>query len=840
MAEPVVSTILTQLALLTSQELKLLWGVDKEVEKLISNFQAIQAVIEDAEYRQVKELAVRHWLDKLKEVSYDIDDVLDKWITTSKKFQMKKVENASKLWKKVSISFDCFFCKKVSLRHEIAFSIRDLKETLDTIAMEKNSFNFSPTVSTSTQLEHKITTSFIDLLEVQGRDDYKNTLINLLLIESSQAPIIHIISIVGMGGIGKTTLARIAFNDDKVNTHFDKKIWVCVSVPFVETNIAKAILESLTDVAPNVSELETMLRKIRQSLEGKKFLLVLDDVWTETPDDWKQLKNSLKCASKGSKIIMTTRKESTAKIMGATNMIPLGKLSDNESWLLFTQIAFFGKTKEKCEKFIDIGRKIVDKCKGLPLALKTLGSLLSLKSEVEEWQRALDSNLWGIDKIEAELFPTLLLSYYDLSSILKKCLSYCALFPKDYVIEKDALIKLWMAQGYLGNEEMELVGEKYFNTLVMRSFFQDFEKSEYDNNIIRCKMHDIVHDCIQSIAKNECSYIEFESPTMPQFEISTKSIRHVLIKLSSIPPYILNLKLRSLVVETERNDFTLNTSLSKKLTCLRTLALNLGWGKANLEGIKNLIHLRHFELHSITTVILSEALCDLYNLRTLDLTGCWNLRKLAQGIGKLVNLRHLLILRTFSLEYIPKGVERLSCLRTLNKFIIAGDGYNKKACTSLDCLKNLKLNQRSLELELGNVRDINALKLAYLESMKNLLDLVLRKWRHINIAFPKLKVLRFGYLTEWKEWHFETSEYTDEDSTIFETSECIDEDITIMPYLHFLSMIDCPELKAIPDQILRTPTLQHLEISDCDILRESYKTEDGRSKFSHIPKITID
>ncbi|XP_044486347.1 disease resistance protein RGA2-like [Mangifera indica] len=933
MAEALVSTILKQLALLTTQELKLLCCVDKEVEKLISIFQAIQAMIEDAENRQVKELAGQDWLDKLKEVSYDIDDVLDKWITTRRKFQTKKVENASKLWKKVCscILFDCFCCKKISLRHDIAFSIKNLNETLGVIAKEKDRFSFSLTISSTSQLEHQITNFLIDLSEVFGRNNSKNDLMKLLLTESSEAPILSVVSIVGMGGIGKTTLARIVFNDDKVNTYFDKKIWVCVSVPFDESKIAKAILESLIGVAPNLSELETMLQKIRESLREKKFLLVLDNVWTETPNSWEQLKDSLKYGSHGSRIIVTTRKKSTVEIMGTTNMIQLGELVDDESWLLFTRIAFFGKAKEECENFIDIGRKIVAKCKGMPLALKTLGSLLRLKTHVEQWQRVLDSNLWEKEVIEAKLSPPILLSYYDLPSKLKKCISYCALFPKDYVIEKGALIKLWMAQGYLGNEKMELDGENYFNTLVMRSFFQDFQKSEYDDNIIQCKMHDIVYDCIQSIAKNKCSYIEFESPTMPQFEMSMRSIRHATIKLPSIPPYILNLKLRSLVVETEFDDFTLNTSLSKKLTCLRTLALNLGCRKANLEGIKNLIHLRYFELHSFDTIILSEALCDLYNLQTLDLTDCLNLKKLPQGIGKLVNLRHLLIVGTLDLEYIPKGVERLSCLRTLNKFIIGGDGYNNKACTSLDSLKNLKLNQRSLQLVLRYVRDINAIKLANLGSMKNLLDLVLRfdmlgdkrtselilgvlklpsnllklqilgyggrsmpfdwkvslsKLRELQlcvfsaceylpplgklpslesltiysmhevvrvgneflgiengvtsiIAFPKLKFLRFLELAKWKEWHFETSEYTDEDSTIFETSEYTVEDITIMPCLRFLSMMFCPELKAIPDQILRTPTLQHLEISYCNILRESYETEDGRSKISHIPKTTF-
>ncbi|XP_031263631.1 putative disease resistance protein RGA3 [Pistacia vera] len=538
MAEALVSVVLEQLASFARQQIDGQWtlvvGVDDQVQKLTSHFQAIRAVLEDAESRQFKDSGVRDWLDKLKEASYDIDDVLDEWNTSIGKLQLKEVRNASKpMIKKVCSIIPCYsFCfRKVILPCAIARKIKSLNKTLDVITTEKNMFDFSLKEG-NVEVRRLTTTSLIDVPTVHGRDTDKDELLNKLLNESSHAPAISIISIAGMGGIGKTTLARLVFNDDKVKVHFDERIWICVSEPFDEIRIAKAILESLTGDASNLGELETILRKISQYLERKTFFLVLDDVWTEDPKDVEQLMIALKCGSQGSRILVTTRKQNVAKTIGATNMIMLETLSENESWSLFRQIAFLGEVDKNLE---DIGGKIVAKCKGLPLAIKTVGSLLRFKTNIGEWQSVLDNEMWEIEEVERGIFPPLLLSYYDLPSTLKKCFSYCAIFPKDYEIEKDELIKLWMAQSYLRderNKDMELIGEKYFESLAVRSFFQDFKKNEYDGSIESFKMHDIVHDFAQFLTKNECFSIEIEIDNYneSQLKSSLKNVRHSMFK----------------------------------------------------------------------------------------------------------------------------------------------------------------------------------------------------------------------------------------------------------------------------------------------------------------------
>ncbi|XVF78403.1 hypothetical protein PTKIN_Ptkin14bG0129400 [Pterospermum kingtungense] len=492
MAESLISIVLNQLASITGQQaaqaFKLFTEVDEEVENLTSNLEAIQAVLEDAEERQLKDKAVKNWLDELKDVSYDIDDVLDEWSTAILKREATTVTDVA-LLKKVwsSILSSCFCIRKVVMKHETALKIQEVNKRLAVIANERNRYNF--TTERESHEQRNITTSVIDESEVFVREEDKKTMKDMLLSESSEVKnSLRIISVVGMGGIGKTSLTRLAYNDAEVESHFEKRIWVCVSDPFDEQRISVEILESLLGTKPDLVGKNNMQEKISEVVSRKKILLALDDVWTEDSNKWEQLKGSLKRSSGGSRILLTTRKKAVGMAMGSrsTDMFFLGKLSEDKCWLLFSHLAFFERTREECEKLEDLGRKIVEKCKGLPLAVKTLGGLLRFKAKEQEWQNILDSKMWEIEEVEKGVFPPLLLSYYDLPPALRRCFSYCAIFPKDYMIQKDKLIKLWMAQGFVNEREnkgMEIIGEEYFNTLAMRSFFQEFDKDENNDMI---------------------------------------------------------------------------------------------------------------------------------------------------------------------------------------------------------------------------------------------------------------------------------------------------------------------------------------------------------------------
>ncbi|GLT80546.1 hypothetical protein SLA2020_519810 [Shorea laevis] len=930
MAEAIVSRVLEKLSSVLEEEVRRITNVRGEVEKLASNFRAIKAVLEDAERQQMGKgkASVRDWLYKLKEVSYDIENVLDEWSTAIFKSKLEKKKVCSFI---PSPSF-CF--NRGKLLHKTARKILELNGRLDVIANEREKYGLKE-LSVEKPIRREQTTSLVNLAEVCGRVMDKERIVDILLSEGR----IDVISIVGVGGIGKTTLAQVAFNNEKVESHFEERIWVCVSDPFDVMRIAKAILTSLGENAwQNLVELEDVLKLLRDSVKDKKFLLVLDDVWAEQPEGWDDLKNSLSSGSPGSKILVTTRKETVARAMGCPTWFPVERLSEEESWKLFSQIAYLGRSNEDCEKLREIGWKIAEKCKGLPLTLKTVGGLMLLKKTIEEWQSVLDSEIWELEVAEEGLFRPLMFSYFDLPSHLRECFSYCAVFPKDHVIEKDNLIGLWMAQGLLKgtqHRDMEMVGEDYFNDLSMRSFFQDFEKDE-NGGIIRCKMHDMVHDFAQFLTRGECLTVEAGSSS--SIEGFNESARHVMFMIpyggsDEWPTRIYDAEnLHTLLVDCSAFG-ELNVDLLKlfeKLKCLRILKCHSERINKCPKQIRNLIHLRSLDLSdNMSLEKLPEAVCDLYNLLILDISRCWNLRSLPCRMGNLINLRHLRNESTAFVEFMPKGMEKLTCLRTLSSFVV--DSGGKGAALSelgnlihlrgylvIIGLRNVRDEREAEKAQLRNKKGLTTLFLSFglthldksevseasvlvLEALEPPLDLErLEIWAYkcptptlgvwpswivsltklkffglVNcfdveqlpplwklpsleslalskiggvkkvgveffgietsslspsssssssvVAFPNLKSLKFFKMEEWEEWDYGSRG---------------EEDIKIMPCLSSLGIFGCEKLKMLPDSILRSTTLQNLEIWGSPVISSRCK-EEYQPHISRIPKVGI-
>nr|XP_027101771.1 putative disease resistance protein RGA3 [Coffea arabica]XP_027101772.1 putative disease resistance protein RGA3 [Coffea arabica] len=396
-------------------------------------------------------------------------------------------------------------------------------------------------------------------------------------------------------------------------------------------------------------------------------------------------------------------------------------MSDSDCWLIMQRIAFANKSGTSARRWKELWQKIAEKCKGLPLAAKTMGSLLRFKDTVQQWQNVLDSEIWQLEEAAVELFPHLYLSYNELSPELKRCFSYCAVFPKDHEIYVEELISLWIAQGYVRprrrGERLELVGREYFNKLAMRSFFQELQEVEGYfgfHEYMKCKMHDIVHDFAQFLTKNECHALDGTRRNS-----SSERPRHLTIleegteeEMFSSPVVDFG-RLRSFFAFRRIGTVVVPQNLFCSLKCVRTLTLSRCELAEIPTEIGRLIHLRHLDLSYNPFITLPEAICDLYYLETLNINDCGQLSCLPERIEGLVHLRHLFNENTDDLRQMPQGFGKLTSLCTLARFI---------ARSNFDDLAILKdLNQLEiLVIEIEGEVDFGSAKLGKKINMREM------------------------------------------------------------------------------------------------------------------------
>ncbi|XP_030953076.1 putative disease resistance RPP13-like protein 1 isoform X1 [Quercus lobata] len=358
---------------------------DTLLTKLKTSCLALSKVLNDAEEREITDTNVREWVDELKDAVYHAEDLLDEIATEALRCQVEAdfVACTSKVRNFICTSFDQFGRKLES-------KIQEVVDKLEYLGLREGVEGRSSQIVPSTSLVDPETI-------IYGRDDDEKAIVNLLLsndVASNNHPCV--IPIVGMGGVGKTTLARDIYNNQRVIDHFSLKAWVCVSKEFDIPKITKNILEAVSSQTYNTTDFNIIQTKLKDYLMGKKFLLILDDVWNEKGDDWELLSIPFKYGTSGSRIIVTTRNESVVSIMSPIQIFHLNKLSEEDCWLLFANHAFGNGNSNAYPELKKIGEEIIKKCDGLPLAAKTLGRLLHYKLEVEEWNKILKSEIWSL------------------------------------------------------------------------------------------------------------------------------------------------------------------------------------------------------------------------------------------------------------------------------------------------------------------------------------------------------------------------------------------------------------------------------------------------------------
>ncbi|KAM4113538.1 hypothetical protein ACJW30_04G002800 [Castanea mollissima] len=680
MAEIILSVfageILGKLISVATEQINLAWGFKEDLTRLLDSLEMIQDVLADAERRQESDWSVRRWLQRLKDVAYDADDVLDEF---AYEILRQKVEIRNQMKKKVRLFFS--FSNPIAFRIKMANKVKIIGDSLKRINDTANGFGLTRAGSVNDNLEiissHQVTDSFLDHLEVVGRGNLVSSIVDLLIKATNQQ--VSVIPIVGMAGLGKTTLAKLLYNE-LLQGHFDEKIWVCVSENFDYIRILRGILESLTHNSSTLKNKNEILECLKIQLKGKRYLLILDDVWNEDPVIWDTLMSCLVAINSnlGNCIIVTTRSDNVARIIETLPRHHLNKLQEEECWSIIKKRVSTIPLNPDLEA---IGRKIAKKCGGVPLVATILGGTMSRTKEKSKWLAIENNEVWNSLHDSNEMLPILKFSFDHLPSpSLKQCFSYCSCFPKNYDIKKEELIQLWMAEGFLQPSQgshlvMEDIGNMYFDIFLLNSFFQDVKQDEH-GNIISCKMHDLVHDLALSISKSETLILREDLGN------DSNHVRHLFIQFDGkiVPriPFSKGVKkLRTFISE----DVALGIKFLD-FKCLRVLKL-YGYTKKELpSSIGQLIHLRLLHLSSTSIEALPKSITKLYNLQTLRIEFCDHLKELPKDLKKLINLRHIYIKRT------PKDIGKLTCLQTLPFFIVSQDTGHR--IEELGCLNQLR------------------------------------------------------------------------------------------------------------------------------------------------------
>ena len=373
--------------------------VHTELKKWEKELQSIREELNDAEEKQITQEAVKSWLFDLRDLAYDMEDILYEFAYEVMRRKLMGAEadeaSTSKIRRFVSSCCTSFNPTHVVRNVKTGSKIREITSRLQDISARKARFGLEKlrgAAATSAWQRPPPTTPMAYEPDVYGRDEDKTLVLDMLRKVEPNENNVGLISIVGMGGLGKTTLARLVYNDDLAK-NFELRAWVCVTEDFDVEKITKAILNSvLNSDASGSLDFQQVQRKLTDTLAGKTLLLILDDVWNENYCNWDRLRAPLSVVAKGSKVIVTTCNKNVALMMGAAkNVHELNHLSEDDCWSVFEKHAFEHRNINDHPNLESIGRKIVAKCGGLPLVAKELAGRLRSKQREAEWESVLNS-----------------------------------------------------------------------------------------------------------------------------------------------------------------------------------------------------------------------------------------------------------------------------------------------------------------------------------------------------------------------------------------------------------------------------------------------------------------
>uniref|UniRef100_A0ACD5W3E3 Uncharacterized protein n=1 Tax=Avena sativa TaxID=4498 RepID=A0ACD5W3E3_AVESA len=720
---PLVSMLRDKASSYLLDQYNVMDGMEKQHKILKRKLPAILDVITDAEDQATAHReGAKAWLQELKTVAYKANDVFDEFKYEALRREAKKNGHYRNLGFHAVKLFPTH--NRVEFRRKMSRKLCQVLQDIEVLVTEMHAFRFKYRPQPSVFKQWRQTDYVIvDPHDIARRSRYKDKkeIVDILLGQASNANL-AVVPIVGMGGLGKTTLAQLIYNEPQIQKHFQLLVWVCVSDTFEVNSLAKSIVEA--SPKKNDDIYKSPLDRLQKLVSGQRYLLVLDDVWNREVHKWERLKVCLQHGGTGSAVLTTTRDKQVAEIMSTDKPYPLENLED--SFLKeIIEVKAFGLQEKKPAELVEMVGEIAERCSGSPLAATALGSVLRTKTSVKEWKAVLSRS--SICTEETDILSILKLSYNDLPSHMKQCFAFCAVFPKDYKIDVDKLIQLWIANGFIPEhkeDSPETIGKQIFSELASRSFFLEKEESKDDKYYSRTtwKIHDLMHDIAIFVMEKEC-VVANKKPC--DTEWFPDSARHLFLS-SEVTEGILNdsMEKRSPAVQTLLLFRSMGRPLQhlSKYNSLHALKL-CTQGESFLMKPKYLHHLRYLDLSNSGIKALPEDISILYNLQMLDLSYCSDLHQLPRQMKYMTSLRHLYTHECWNLKSMPPELGKLTNLQTLTCFVAAHSGPD---CSDVAELKHLNLGG---QLELCKVENIDIeaeAKLANLGNKNDLKELRLR------------------------------------------------------------------------------------------------------------------